>query len=226
MSPPCRDYTIAARACHSCARVLYPFSTERQSHSELTLEIIESLGDDPLLSKFNLQSYFSHVWDHEDLSRILVCLVEACDKRDFKPVIECLLGCNKRRRKMLPFSASDSVDGSRHLDQQNTEFDVYRTTLYLAKYQCTTAFHAFFPATVKPCKGYHFWVSGNPRANEYLPTRLTCHMQCPVVPVPIFDRLFRDGAERMENRQNLIGVSDVALAFRSVFGESFCLCFI
>lgn len=154
---------MAARACHSCARVLYPFSTERHSHRELTVESTESLGDDPLLSKFNLQGYFSNVWDHEDLSRILVCLVEACDKRDFKPVIDCLLECNERRR--IVFSASTKKGDSEkfvdetNADQQNIEFDVYRTILYLAKYQCTTAFHSFFPATVKPCKGYHFWVS-------------------------------------------------------------------
>lgn len=37
--------------------------------------------------------------------------------------------------------------------------DPYRTILYyLARYQCTTAFHAFFPTTVaRACKGYHFW---------------------------------------------------------------------
>lgn len=151
LTPTCtRDYTIAARACHSCARLLYPFSTERQSHRKLTIARTESLGDDPLLSKFNLQGYFSHVWDDEDLSRILVCLVEACDKRDFKPVIESLLACNEARR-----------------------FDVYRTILYLAKYQCTTAFHAFFPATVKPCKGYHFWVSASQIAYHSLTCRLT-----------------------------------------------------
>mmetsp|Transcript_27836 Transcript_27836/g.55703 ORF Transcript_27836/g.55703 Transcript_27836/m.55703 type:complete len:2024 (+) Transcript_27836:44-6115(+) len=35
--------------------------------------------------------------------------------------------------------------------------DCYRTLLYLARYQCTTAFHAFFPTTTRACKGYHFW---------------------------------------------------------------------
>mmetsp|Transcript_29663 Transcript_29663/g.71384 ORF Transcript_29663/g.71384 Transcript_29663/m.71384 type:complete len:1767 (+) Transcript_29663:2-5302(+) len=203
------DYSVAVRACHSCARVLYPFSTERQTHHELTIESAESLGDDPLLSKFNLQGYFSHVWDHEDLSGILVCLVEACDKRDFKPAIERLIGCNERRRKNLTSNEDGDAkhfSGSTFVDQTNFEYDVYRTILYLAKYQCTTAFHAFFPATLKPCKGYHFW--------------------CPVAPIPIFDRLFRDGFERIQSRKQNpspsasgMGVSDVALAFRSVFGH-------
>lgn len=162
-NPNPRDYSIAARACNSCARVLYPFSTERRTHHDLTLKTVESLGDDPLLSKFNLQSYFANVWDHEDLSDILVCLVEACDKRDFKPVIECLLVCNERRRKNLECTATNEAEKLGQYATKATvpvvDFDIYRTVLYLAKYQCTTAFHAFFPATLKPCKGYHFWVS-------------------------------------------------------------------
>ncbi|CAJ1960049.1 unnamed protein product [Cylindrotheca closterium] len=206
------DYNVAVRACHSCARVLYPFSTERQTHHELTIASAESLGDDPLLSKFNLQGYFSHVWDHEDLSGILVCLVEACDKRDFKPAIECLIGYNERRRKNLALHSTNKYgetkyfEGGTVVDQRDIEYDLYRTILYLAKYQCTTAFHVFFPATLKPCKGYHFW--------------------CPVAPIPIFDRLFRDGLERIRSSKqnahhiaNARDVSDVALAFRSVFGH-------
>lgn len=169
-----RDRHVAVRGCNSCARVLYPFSTHRQRNKGMTNESAESFGDYPLLSRFNLQGYFSNVWDHEDLSKILVKLVEACDKRDFKPVIECLLQCNKRRRERFGTDVPNSPDvncGSCSLppgtpnsemtlaDLRSVELDAYRTILYLAKYQCTTAFHAFFPATLKPCKGYHFWVS-------------------------------------------------------------------
>ena len=87
----------------------------------------------------------------------------------------------------------------------SVELDVYRTILYLAKYQCTTAFHSFFPATVKPCKGYHFW--------------------CAIgTPLPMFDRLIRDAVKRANNGgQSVITpsreVSDVALGFRCVFGH-------
>lgn len=172
----CRDHHVAIRGCRSCARVLYPFSTERQTNTDMTIESAESFGDYPLLSRFNLQGYFSNVWDHEDLSEILVKLVEACDKRDFRPVIECLIRCNKRRREKFGAAAINAssndtncggcslpTDGPKSettlVDMPSVELDAYRTILYLAKYQCTTAFHAFFPATLKPCKGYHFWVS-------------------------------------------------------------------
>lgn len=98
---------------------------------------------------------------------------------------------------------------------QSAELDVYRTILYLAKYQCTTAFHAFFPAVTKPCKGYHFW--------------------CAIgTPSPIFDRLLRDAAERIRTAgcgggrypqppavvaPAVQDVSDVAVGFRCVFGH-------
>lgn len=225
--------------------------------------VIESLGDFPLLGKFNLQGYYSTVWDHDDMSEILVTLVEACDKRDFRPVVDCILKCNIRRREKfigyvtngdgssnsggvgvtLPMTSSDGND---HTTTSPTatptpssivllstlELDCYRTILYLAKYQCTTAFHAFFPTTLKPCKGYHFW--------------------CPITPVPIFDRLLReainkrnshhltrcaiipnDNTDRRGHHHHtstktktttnyqytpMHDVSDVALGFRSVFG--------
>jgi hypothetical protein len=135
----------------------------------MTTENVEPFGDYPLLSRFNLQGYYSNVWDHNDLSEVLVTLVEACDKRDFRPVVECLLKSNNRRRDKANTSSSEincacslpseqsGNDSNRSME--SVELDVYRTILYLAKYQCTTAFHAFFPATLKPCKGYHFWVS-------------------------------------------------------------------
>jgi hypothetical protein len=183
-------------------------------------ESLESFGEYPLMARFNLQGYYSTVWDHNDLSEILVTLVEACDKRDFKPVVECLLRCNKRRRDKygvaLSATSSSDVHSSyslpvAHSDGesvpiQSIELDCYRTILYLAKYQCTTAFHAFFPATLKPCKGYHFW--------------------CPIAPLPIFDRLLREAVKRARVKDNtfapIYDVSDVALGFRCVFGK--CLC--
>lgn len=167
-------------------------------------------------------------------------LVEACDKRDFRPVVECVLKCNKRRQEKfgtqaIESTASGSEVGSSYITPalsesdgrssalssigNTVELDCYRTVMYLAKYQCTSAFHAFFPATLKPCKGYHFW--------------------CPVAPVPIFDRLFREAVERLRTTKSatlssssmasaahttasmpvVYDVSDIALGFRSVFGH-------
>jgi hypothetical protein len=138
---------------------------------------LDALGDYPLLSKMNLSGYYANVWDHPDLSEILVELVQACDRRDFRPVVDSVM--------------------------QNGKLDCYRTIMYLAKYQCTSAFHAFFPATTKACKGYHFW--------------------CPISPVPIFDHLFREAVKRSSSSTPSYGlvqeVSDVPLAFRSVFGH-------
>lgn len=161
------------RGCYSFAKVVLDIVPSKGLGGS-----IDSLGDYPLLSKLNLSGYYSNVWDHPDLSEILVALVQACDKRDFKPVVEIVL-------------------------RQGGNIDCYRTILYLARYQCTSAFHAFFPATLKPCKGYHFW--------------------CPMVPVPIFDRLFREAVKRI--RTNNVAVAPInevgatALAFRSVFGH-------
>ena len=87
----------------------------------------------------------------------------------------------------------------------STEMDCYRTILYLARYQCTTAFHAFFPTTIKPCKGYHFWCAQG------------------TAPMPIFDRAFREAADAYVKRNKIIvpipEISGVALGFRSVFGH-------
>jgi hypothetical protein len=184
----------------------------------LEAPVIDPFDDYPLLSRFNLQGFYSSVWDHEDLSKILVTLVEACDKRDFKPVVECVLQCNKRRRaKFDPIAEEGGSEVNYSADLRvgsdpgggdgsvSVELDVYRTILYLAKYQCTTAFHAFFPATVKPCKGYHFW----------------CAMG---TPLPMFDRLLRDGVQRVRKDHSIAttvygDVGEVALGFRCVFGH-------
>jgi hypothetical protein len=173
-----RDKQVAMRGCYSCAKVLLDTIPSEEVHGPGSEESIESLGDYPLLSKFNLQGYYSNVWDHPDLSEILVALVQACDKRDFKPVVESVL-------------------------RRGGNIDCYRTILYLARYQCTSAFHAFFPATLKPCKGYHFW--------------------CPMVPLTIFDRLFREAVKRVRANNVTVApmhdVAEVPLAFRSVFGH-------
>eukprot|EP00536_Pseudo-nitzschia_multiseries_P012747 jgi/Psemu1/209578/e_gw1.504.17.1 len=179
------DRQVAMRGCFSAAKILLDALPSEDGQASGSEEAIESLDDSPLLSKFNLSGYYSNVWDHPDLSEILVALVQACDKRDFRPVVEAVL---RREGKNI---------------------DCYRTILYLAKYQCTSAFHAFFPATLKPCKGYHFW--------------------CPMVPLPIFDRLFREAVKRVRGHANnhtnagvvppIHEVQEVPLAFRSVFGH-------
>jgi hypothetical protein len=150
----------------------------------------------PLLSRFNLQGFYSSVWEHPDLQQLLVSLVEACDKDSLRQVVECLISINQQRK----------ASATRVAREQNLhELDVYRTILYLAKYQCTTVFQAFFPATLKPCKGYHFW--------------------CAIgTPLPIFDRMLRDAMRRVHQKESNIAlpmhhVSDVAVAFRCVFGH-------
>jgi hypothetical protein len=217
-----RDHIVAQQSCYNCAKVLTPFleggnSSANSTDEQESTEQAESSFEDYPLPHFNLQGFYSSVWDHDDLSEILVTLVEACDKRDFKPVIECLLRCNKRRRdkygalSMTTTSDSDvnsslslpADHGGESRAHVSVELDVYRTILYLAKYQCTTAFHAFFPATLKPCKGYHFW--------------------CPIAPLPILDRLLREAVKRVRAKDNtfvpIYDVSDVALGFRCVFGK-------
>ena len=242
------DYQVALRGCVSAAKVMTAlFENDTVDSIPPTMNggsqhvpavdpsdnpsSLEAFGDNPLLARFNLQGYYATVWDHEDLSEVLVTLVEACDKRDFRPVVECLLRANKRRREkyatigstsmtssgshgnsgsdigssslaLIP-TRSDGNDSTGLWPFYTVELDCYRTVLYLAKYQCTSAFHSFFPATLKPCKGYHFW--------------------CPIAPVPIFDRLLHDAIRRVRTKSSGFApfhdVSDVALGFRSVFGK-------
>jgi len=187
------DKAAADRGCWSAARVLH---AAQQGHDK---EFFMS-EDHRLLSRFNLQGFFSSVWDHDDLSKILVTLVEACDKRDFRPVIESVIIANARRRALFQGHTKTNVQ------KLSVELDMYRTILYLAKYQCTSAFHAFFPTTAKACKGYHFWCTN-------------------ATPFPMFDRLVRDGMQRStrgksdEDREALRTVSELALGFRCVFGH-------
>jgi hypothetical protein len=190
------DKHTSEHGCRSAAEVMTRVFSEMDSGSRGNDPEPDPLDEDfPLLSQFKLQNLSKGDWDHEDLSKILVTLVEACDKRDFKPVIECTLRCIRRRRDLLPKSIRYTP---------SVELECYRTILYLAKYQCTTAFHVFFPAATKPCKGYHFWCAFG-------------------TPLPIFDRMFRDAVKRINESENLIvplhSVSDVALGFRCVFGQ-------
>ena len=192
------DKTTALHGCRTAAEVIlrvFGQVRDQAPDSENGAEPGVLDEDFPLLSQFKLQNLSKGDWDHADLSKLLVSLVEACDKRDFKPVVECALRCIKRRRELARRSP---------LTASNIEMDCYRTILYLAKYQCTTAFHVFFPAAAKPCKGYHFWCAFG-------------------TPLPVFDRMFRDAVKRIKEHENLIApihdVGDVALGFRCVFGH-------
>jgi len=154
--------------------------------------------------------------------------VKACDSRDLYPVVECVFNRNAMRHEQRDETDIRSTAPNRCKEVDNsfesaantsfsmgvftdasfsissTELDCYRTILYLARYHCTTAFHAFFPTTIKACKGYHFWCAQG-------------------TPLPIFDRAFREAAEEYVRRSKLIvpipDVSDVSLGFRCVFGH-------
>lgn len=217
------DKSLAEHGCKTGALALstliesyalHPSSQGTIDRDEESAPNASSFDDYPLLSNFNLQKYAQADWDHSDLSEILVTLVEACDKRDFRPVVDCVLRSTQRRRdKFSPkktgidFFRTSSTGGGLAGDASLTPFvelECYRTMLYLAKYQCTTAFHVFFPASTKPCKGYHFW--------------------CAIgTPLTVFDRMFRDAVARIRSRDGscapLQDVSDVALGFRCVFGH-------
>lgn len=211
------DKSVALHGCQSAARAI---AAAQSLHNRPDKSIREKLFDNPatdvpILSFFNFQNYAQTDWDHPDLSEILVALVKACETRDLLHVVECVIERNLKRDAMeknsfsilnssyesagsAPFSVGESTIG-----QQTTELDCYRTVLYLARYQCMTAFHAFFPTSAKACKGYHFW--------------------CPSTPWSIFDRAFREAAHEYAKKNKLVvpisDVSDVAIGFRSVFGQ-------
>ena len=140
------------------------------------------------------------------MAKLLVTLVEACDKRDFKPVLESAIQSNERRRETaesvasaFEFETDSSADGK----SSGHTSELRRCLPHdsdLAKYHCTSAFHTFFPATLKPCKGYHFW----------------CAMG---TPLPIFDRLLREAAKNAKSSKDqaatapIHDISDVALGF-------------
>lgn len=217
------DRSVAMRGCYTAARNIYrhlgwsgPASKATSKHAEEVVDIHEEL---PLLARFNLQALSQSDWDQQDLSEILVALVGACDKRTFKPVLECALRCNMRRKEKAGVdvykhensidessAASNALNTSSEIANivDSIELDCYRTILYLAKYQCTTAFHVFFPAETKACKGYHFWCAFG-------------------TPMPIFDRLFREAVKEIQGKDGSFipvhEVSDIALGFRCVFGH-------
>lgn len=143
----------------------------------------------PFLSFLNLQILSQSDWDNTDLSAILVPLVEACDKRDFLPVLKAVLQCNVNRRSRLG-------------RKPGSELHCYQTLMYLTRYQCTTVFNQFFPTTCKVCKGYHFWC---PNITVTIFDRMF--------------REAVDSLQAQGNDEPLLDVSDVALGFRSVFGH-------
>ena len=217
------DRSAAERGCISAAKMIEPLlrscnDSAPPPPSSADFCQIEMFDDMPLLSYFNLQGFYSCVWDHPDLSKILVALVEACDKRDFRSVLDTAIRCNQRRLDafnhfqesggLKNFESTTSSVAHCDCSAYSVELDIYKVLMYLAKYQCTTAFHAFFPATTKPCKGYHFWCSIG-------------------TPLPNFDRLFREAVRRTNSSGGsrdkpapfTHDVSDVALAFRCVFGH-------
>ena len=216
------DKTVAMQGCHSGARAIAAAqSLRRTSDRSLREKLFDNPSTDmPILSFFNFQNYAQTDWDHEDLSEILVALVKACETRDLLPVVECVFQRNLIRNQkqnaransgssflnssfesvgLAPFSLGESSGAQ----LASSELDCYRTMLYLARYQCMTAFHAFFPTSTKGCKGYHFW--------------------CPSVPWSIFDRAFREAAQEYGKRNKLMvpipDVSDVAIGFRCIFGH-------
>lgn len=200
------DKSVAEEGCRSaalCILQIFEKTNAISSHednsnqsllqSDIPLVSDLLISDDfPMLANFNLQSYAQSDWDHPDLSEILFKLVEACDKRDLLPVIECVLQRNLDRAERFGPS-----------DKDNTALDCYKTLLYLTRYQCTSAFHRFFPAVVRPCKGWHFW--------------------CPQDTLSIFDRMFRDAVDRLRLsgrlHMKIHEPSDQALGFRSLFGQ-------
>jgi hypothetical protein len=151
------------------------------------------ISDDfPLLANFSLQTYTQSDWDHPDLSEILFRLVEACDKRDLLPVVECVLQRNLDREERFGSGSNSCI-----------VLDCYKTLLYLTRYQCTSAFHRFFLPVVKPCKGWHFWC---PNGTVSIFDRMFRDA---------VDRLRLGGNLHAKIHEP----SDYALGFRSVFGH-------
>jgi len=153
-----------------------------------------ALVGNPLLARLDLNGMCEADWEHPALQQLLVALIDACDKRNFKPVVECAI----RNRAKL----AGTTENIAELAQQQ-QVDYYRTILYLAKYQCTSMFHAFLPATIKPCRGYHFWCAFG-------------------APLPVFDRLYREAISSLHGKNGALllhDVSDTALGFRCVFGQ-------
>ena len=201
------DKSAAFRGCESATKVIHRLLDLENDTIHATWEEFEAFEEYPLLSQFNISGFYSNVWDHPDTSEILIQLVKACDKRDFKAVVETVIEINARRLKNDGTDSANEVDSIGELSAStHPSLDLYKTILYLSKYQCTSAFHNFFPTTLKACKGYHFW----------------CAMGSPL---PMFDRMLREGLQKALDSPDSSKVvqphtvSDVALGFRCVFGH-------
>jgi len=211
------DKTLALQGCLSASKAIMAAQTLRSKSDRVLHEkLYENPNTDiPLLSFFNLQSYAQGDWDNPLFSELLVALVKACETRDLLPVVECMYQRSQTQDASFTDASFESVGVVNSSFEALTdssarsppvgELDCYRSILYLARYQCTTAFHAFFPTTVRACKGYHFWCAQG------------------TSPYPIFDRAFREAAETYSKQQKLqvpiSSTSPVALGFRSVFGH-------
>ncbi len=119
------------------------------------------------------------------------------EKQDLTFAVELLVSFIHKQRQYRD-SVGDSAGAG-------DELDCYRTLLYLVRYQCTSAFHVFFPTKAKPCRGYHFWCAKG-------------------TPLPPFDRMYREAAAQLKNQTDLVlctsqQASDLSLGFRSIFGH-------
>ena len=111
------------------------------------------LGDVPLLAAFNLQTFCQSDWDNPLLSKALVAMVEACDKHDFKPVVDSLKSICEKKQNLNEKKGSDQSCTSMNYEQSigspsdltssrfgqsnvrySSKLDCYRTMLYLARY--------------------------------------------------------------------------------------------
>jgi hypothetical protein len=218
------DKSVAIHGCQSAARAIAAAETLHRSPDRA---LYEKLYDNPntntpILSFFNFQNYAQSDWDDPDLSEVLVTLVKACETRDLLPVVECVFERNSARNQKqnairsheasalnssfesLGYSSFSVGESHEVTPGRSIELDCYRTVLYLARYQCITAFHAFFPTMTKACKGYHFWC-------------------CQGTPWSIFDRAFKEAAQEYLERNKVIvpisDVGDVAIGFRCIFGH-------
>jgi hypothetical protein len=166
------DKSIAMQGCRSAAKAIRATRTSPMAPEHREKLFDNPSIDSPLLGFFNLQAYCQADWDHADLSEALVSLVKACDTTDLSQAVTCI--CQKNEAKgvheqHMTYTSFGSLKAATYesfstINQYTNEappshqtLDCYRTLLYLARYQCTTAFHAFFPTTTRACKGYHFW---------------------------------------------------------------------
>ena len=230
------DKELSLAGCQSAALSLQDLINTNDLESPSWTEKFERgpsiLGQIPLLENFNLQTFCQSDWENPLLSSVLIALVEACDKLDFRPVVDSIQQyalshqkpnlCDKKTSDQslqessigspsdLTLSKYDLQTNGKIIDYSQI-LDCYRVIMYLARYQCTSAFHRFFPTTnAKPCKGYHFWCASG---------------SCPCTS---FDSLFEkaidskaqvpiEGCDKDGVLYN--GISDVAMGFRCVFGH-------